>query len=306
MAAVGALACAAVFGGAGESGATRTVAMPVARQAAGAVVWVWRTEAQANDGDAALLAVVERLVECVTGDVEAARLAEAPEIAWWDAGARDESVRLVVGIDLNTLRAAHAERFADQRLNDALHELGVANARGVVIEVGERVEMVLSYRAWGVDEAERVVLSPSGAAAGQLASGAAIRPEWMAWIQAGIACQRAMLEPIARSPFDARRASWERRHGQKLRQVASAMEGPIVFGEENGDACVMVRLGARADEATVLRLLGVVIEPVCDEIVMEADSGRARIRVLAGTEFERVRWRVVERERRRWIVVTRQ
>jgi len=255
-----------------------------------------------------LVAIAENLAEAIVGEIDVETPEAAPELSWWNVADADGSCRAVLGWNLNELRSRHPDRFADQRINEALHELGLANARGVMFEVGERVEMVVSYRSWAVDRAERVVLSPSAGVAAAAGVGVAIQPQWSAWVEACLACHRALLEPLDRSPFDARLGSWDRRNGQKLRSVFRALEGPIVVGQSGGDWFVMVRLGARADEAMVMRLLGVVIEPVCDEIAFDAPTGggRARVNALADTGYNRVEWRVVQRERRRWLVVTRE
>jgi hypothetical protein len=117
-----------------------------------------------------------------------------------------------------------------------------------------------------------------------------------------------MLDALDRSPFEARRGAWDRRHGSKLRQVIAALEGPIVFGQAGGEGYALVRLGARADVEMVMRQLAIVVGPVCEGAAWDAEAGvgRGRIGVLAGTAYESVEWGVMELGGREWVVVTRE
>jgi hypothetical protein len=261
---------------------------------------------------------VDALVSALLGEpVDSAVLEAAPELGWWGSGdAATDGVRF--GLDLNALRAGRPELFEDQRLNQALWELGLANARGVVLECdlfdaggrnGGTAQLVLSYRDWDADGAETLRLSPGRAPAiGPAGSPrVAITPAWQEWIDSFIAAHRAMLDPLQRSPFDAELHSWKRRHEQKLRQVTASLEGPIVLGAIGDEGYALIGVGGRADAGMLQRNLGIVLGPLGGaSFDPRGGVGRVRVGVLAGTEFERLEWRIVEAGQRRWMLVTRE
>lgn len=293
-------------------------------EASPAALWVWSGGEDPSNADFGGLTpesigeVAAALASSVVAGVDARLLGEPPTIQWWSAaqaGAPGEDACFAVGLDLNELRSSDPERFADQRVNEALHALGVANARGVVLEVGPAVgeqntarrvtaQLVVSYRSWEPEASVRVPLSITSSLSGP--DRVVIQARFGAWIEAAVAAHRALLEPLRRSPFDAEVASWERRHGQKLRQVLGALEGPVVVGASGGDWYAMVGIGTRADAPVVMRSLAMVLGPVCERVQFDAQTsnGRATIVALRGTALQDVEWRLVQWEGRRWVLVT--
>ena len=164
--------------------------------------------------------------------------------------------------------------------------------------------LFVSYRDWESNRSEEIVLSVDHAVAG--GGRVAIRPRWGDWIDAVVACHRSLLDPLARSPFDATLASWQRRHEQKLRQVTASLDGPVILGAQGGEAFALIGLGPRADAALVTRNLVTVLDPIGDARLQAAgQEGHVTIDALAGTEFSAVEWRTIVLGRKSWMLVTR-
>lgn len=306
-----------LFGGAmpaRRSGATHPVVGVEADRVRSPVLWV-RSDARNSGLAGSIAGVAGALAGPIVGEeVSAVSLDEAPELAWWRV--RDES-QFQLGLDLSELRARVPERFGDQRVNEALHALGLANARGLVLEIGggaigragePRVMLTVSYRAWAADRSRSLRVSEESSFAG--ANRVVLSPRWEDWIERGIACHRALLQPLDRSPFDAARAAWERRHAQRQRQLLAALAGPIVVGGAGQDGCLayaLVGLGPRADAGLVMRTLAIVAGPLCSELAFDVETGvgRASVALLEGTAFGELEWSLVEFERKRWVLVTR-
>jgi hypothetical protein len=260
--------------------------------------------------------VVGALVSALLGqEMDATVVERAPDLGWWSLeDAATDGVR--IGLDLNALRAGRPELFDDQRLNQALLELGLANARGVVLECdlfdavgrnGGTAQLAVSYRDWDSGAAEAIGLSPGRAPAVAGSGRIAITPAWQEWIDSAIAARRAMLDPLRRSPFDAELESWQRRHEQKLRQVTASLDGPILIGAIGEEAYGLIGVGPRADMGTLQRNLGIVLAPLgVASFDPRSSLGRVRVDALAGTELESLGLRVIEMGGKRWVLVTRE
>lgn len=258
--------------------------------------------------------IASRLLDPLLGaDGEAARPAAPPTFDWWTPEADVPGAsRLVVGLDLNALRRQSPDRFADQRLNQALLELGLANARGVVVEVvagpedaaGDpmRAWLTVSYRDWDATRGQRVALWVAHPEAG--ANRLALRAHWGAWIDSLVACHRALLDPLDRSPFDAAHDSWRRRHEQKVRQVIASIDGPVLLGAGDAHPYALLGLGGRADHALTMRNLGTILTVLgAAQYDPRSGVGRATIDALEGTGLGTLECRIVRRGTRDWILV---
>lgn len=284
------------------------------------VIWVSSSEDAASAQAALVLGEIGAAVlHPLLGDRRATALSAGRGPEWW-AGRRaapGEGPRAVLGVDLNVLRASDPGGFADQRLNEALHALGLANARGLVLEVAwggagsgggsGRAELTVSYRSWSPQRGSAWVSSIDHDAAQD--GRVAVRARWSDWIESISACERALLDHMARPRYDAERSSWDRRHGRQLRAVLAGMEGPILAGWEpdGAGAFMMVGLARRADESMVAPALAAVLETLCERSEYDDHRGRgiARVRALVGTVIETLEWSVVDHAGRRWILASR-
>ena len=184
------------------------------------VIWVASSEDAASAQAALVLGEIGAAVlHPLLGDRRATALSVARGPEWWAGrhAAPGEGPRAVLGVDLNVLRASNPGGFTDQRLNEALHALGLANARGLVLEVAwggagsgggsGRAELTVSYRSWSPQRGSAWVASIDHGGS---------RPRVAVRALVGLdrvnLRVRAVRPTVARPRYDAERSSWER-HG---------------------------------------------------------------------------------------------
>ena len=275
---------------------------------------LWRTEASRPGGASSpdTIGIDAWFVAGALGfDLESERLDRAPP--GLSAG-RGEAVSRV-GLDLNAVRRLHPEAFLDQRLNQALRLVGLANARELVLTTRRMdndrpltLELDVSYRNEPPGTWSRLTLSMPGPRMPEAAEEVWVQPRWSAWLEAALAYRRALVRPEERGEFDESMRRWNASDRSRVRSLLDSLSGPIIFEEVDGTPTVRVGITTGRDGGVVARGIAEAIGALCESVEFEEQAARGRA-TLAGVGEDAgpgVEWMPIEHRGRAWILVTPQ
>ncbi|MCA9288476.1 MAG: hypothetical protein KDA05_07820 [Phycisphaerales bacterium] len=244
-------------------------------------------------------------------NVESARLDRAPPRL---AAGRGEALSRI-GLDLNAVRRGHPEAFLDQRLNEALHLVGLANARELVLTARRAdddrplmLELDLSYRDEPPGAWTRLTLSMPGPRLADAADEVWVQPRWNAWLEAALAYRRALVPAEQRGELDAAMRRWNASDRSRVRLLLDSLSGPIIFEEVEGTPTVRIGITTGRDADAVARGIAEAVGPICEPVEFSDAAGRGRA-VLASVGDHTgpsIEWMAIEHRGRTWVLVAPQ
>ncbi|MEZ6234131.1 MAG: hypothetical protein R3B68_08070 [Phycisphaerales bacterium] len=275
-----------------------------------AEVWVERSRAAELPDDAAAVGdLAAWLVGTSLGfGVETEALDRPPAGL---APGRGEAVARL-GLDLNAVRRGHPEAFLDQRLNQALRLVGLANARELVLTTRRMdddrpltLELDVSYRDEPPGTWTRLTLSMPGPRLPDAADEVWVQPRWNAWLEAALAYRRALVPAEERNEFDAAMRRWNASDRSRVRSLLDSLSGPIILEDVDGTPTVRVGITTGRNAGTVARGIAEAIGALCASVEFEDGVSRGR-GTLAGVGDEAgpsVEWAPIEHRGRAWILI---